>query len=338
MLRIFHNTAYDFIKPWRIMVGATVAFIVLGLGSLLIAPLRYSIDFTGGTIMQLRFPTPPDVSKLRAALDQGGVRNAEIQSFGSNREFTVRAQDLEHSNVATAAGADSVAKQVRDVLDRAVGPKAYQVVRTEAVGPRVGGELRTGAIKAILFSFVLTLLYLAWRFEWRFGVAAVAATAHDILTTIAFIKLMNLEVSLTVVAAILTVIGYSLNDTIIIFDRVRENLRRRRREPLYDTLNRSVNETLPRSVMTHATALAATLALLIFAGEVIRPFAWVMAFGIVTGTFSSIYVAAPTLLWIERRWPREMSTAKGGGADSGAKPALPRSPASAGRTAKTAAR
>jgi preprotein translocase subunit SecF len=309
MLRIFHNTTYDFIRPWRIMLGVTVAFIIIGLGSLAFNGIRYSIDFTGGTIMQLRFPTPPDVSRLRSDLDQGGVRNAEIQSFGSNREFTVRAQDLAASK---SGGTDSVAAQVRTILDKDFGPTQYQVVRTESVGPRVGDELRSGAIKAILFSFVLTLIYLAWRFEWRFGVAAVVATAHDICTTLAFIKLMNLEVSLTVVAGILTVIGYSLNDTIIIFDRVRENLRRRRREPLYDTLNRSVNETLPRSVMTHATAFAATMALLLFAGEVIRPFAWVMAFGIFTGTFSSIYVAAPVLLWIERRWPREISTAKGG--------------------------
>jgi preprotein translocase subunit SecF len=312
MLRIFHNTTYDFIRPWRIMVGLTVGFIVIGLGSLAFNGIRYSIDFTGGTMMQIRFPTAPDVSKLRSSLDQGGVRDAEIQTFGSNREFTVRAQDVAARGETKTGAADSVAVQVRNILDKTFGAGNYQVVRTESVGPRVGNELRSGAIKAILFSFVLTLLYLAWRFEWRFGVAAVAATAHDICTTLAFIKLMNLEVSLTVVAGILTVIGYSLNDTIIIFDRVRENLRRRRREPLYDTLNRSVNETLPRSVMTHATAMAATLALLFFAGEVIRPFAWVMAFGIFTGTFSSIYVAAPVLLWIERRWPREASTAKGG--------------------------
>jgi preprotein translocase subunit SecF len=337
MLRIFHNTSYDFIKPWRIMVGATLAFIVLGLGSLALTGVRYSIDFTGGTMMQLRFPTPPDVSQLRSLLDQGGVHNAAIQSFGSNREFTVRAQDA--AAKASGGSADSVSRQVRAVLDKGFGPAGYQVVRTESVGPRVGGELRSGAFKAVLISFLLTLLYLAWRVEWRFGVAAVVATAHDILTTLAFIKLMNIEVSLTVVAGILTVIGYSLNDTIIIFDRVRENLRRRRREPLYDTLNRSVNETLPRSVMTHATALAATLALLFFAGEVIRPFAWVMAFGIFTGTFSSIYVAAPVLLWIERRWPREASTAKGGPAPGGAvkKPAA-LTPESTGQAANARAR
>ena len=145
---------------------------------------------------------------------------------------------------------------------------------------------------------------------WRSGSSGASAsrrsiaTGHDVFTTIAFLKLMHLEISLTVVAAILTVIGYSLNDTIIIFDRVRENLRKGRKETLYETLNRSINETLPRSILTHATTFAATLALLFFAGEVIRPFAWVMAFGIFTGTFSSIYIASPVLLWIERKWPR----------------------------------
>ena len=178
------------------------------------------------------------------------------------------------------------------------------VQRGESVGPRVGAELKNKAFTAILISFLVTLIYLAIRFEWRFGVAAVIATAHDILTTMAFLAMMHLEVSLTVVAALLTILGYSLNDTIIIFDRVRENLKKQRKESLRDVLNRSINETLPRSVMTHATVFAATLSLLFFAGEVIRPFSWIMAFGVFTGTFSSIYVAGAILLWIERKWPR----------------------------------
>jgi preprotein translocase subunit SecF len=180
------------------------------------------------------------------------------------------------------------------------------------VGPRVGSELKTKAITAILISFVVTLIYLAFRFEWRFGVAATIATMHDILTTMAFLAMMRLEISLTVVAAILTVIGYSLNDTIIIFDRVRENLKKQRKESLRDVLNRSINETLPRSVLTHATVFAATLSLLIFAGEVIRPFSWIMAFGVFTGTFSSIYVAGAILLYIEHRWPRNPAAEKKG--------------------------
>ena len=298
MLRILHGTNYDFIRWWKTAVVLTIAFIVIGLGSLaLTGGFDYSIDFTGGTLLQFDFAKPQsasDIGRLRAAFDAGGNKGAEIQQFGPATSFTVRAQDKD----GTASAA--IEKEVAGV----VGKDAFKVGRAETVGPRVGGELRRGAVIAILVSFLFTLAYLAIRFDWRFGLAAVVATAHDILTTIAFMKILHLEISLTVIAALLTVIGYSLNDTIIIFDRVRENLRKNRKEPLYDTLNRSVNETLPRSILTHATAFAATLALLFFAGAVIRPFAWVMAFGIFTGTFSSIYVASPILLWIEHSYPR----------------------------------
>jgi len=311
MIRIFHHTRYDFIRWWRVAAVTTAAFIALGLGSILVTGgLRYSIEFTGGTLMQLEFRERPDVGQLRAALEQGGVRGAEITQFGSDREFTVRAQEAEGAPAAGAqtagapTGAATAARRIQEVLTRRFGADAFQVVRTEAVGPRVGSELRRGAIVAILISFGLTLAYLAVRFEWRFGLAAVLATAHDVVATLAFVKLLDLEISLTVIAAILTVIGYSLNDTIIIFDRVRENLRKHKGMPLYDLVNLSVNETLPRSVMTHVTTLGATLALLIFAGDVIRPFAWVMTFGIFTGTFSSVYVASALLVWIDRKYPR----------------------------------
>ena len=305
MLRLLHGTHYDFIRWWRTAAILTVMFIVVGIASIFHRLPNESIEFTGGTLMQLQFQTPPDVSAIRNSLDDAGIKGAEIQQFGTNREFTVRAQDAAHVAQQTK-GAETIATQIETVLKQKFGATDVTVVRTEAVGPRVGDELRRGAIIAILLSFLVTLIYLAIRFEWRFGAAAVLATAHDVLTTIAFVKLMNLEISLTLVAGLLTVIGYSLNDTIIIFDRVRENLKKGGKNKHVDreVLNRSINETLPRSILTHATAFAATLALLIFAGEVIRPFAWVMAFGIVTGTFSSIYVAAPVLLWIERKWPR----------------------------------
>jgi preprotein translocase subunit SecF len=304
MFRILHDTNYDFIRWWKVMAAVTVAFILLGLGSLAVKPPNYSIEFTGGTLMQVKFAQPPDVGVIRSTLDQAGISGAEIQQFGTNRDFTIRAQNAAQV-AAQANGAGNIANQIRQVLTQKFGQNSFQVMRTEGVGPRVGNELRRGAIIAILLSFLITLVYLSIRFEWRFATAAVIATSHDVFTTIAFLKLMHLEISLTVVAGLLTVLGYSLNDTIIIFDRVREDLRKGRKETLYETLNRSINETLPRSVLTHATAFAATLALLLFAGEVIRPFAWVMAFGIVTGTFSSIYVASPVLLWIERKWPRK---------------------------------
>jgi preprotein translocase subunit SecF len=258
------------------------------------------VDFTGGTVMQLTFTEAPDVARLRAAVETGGVHGVEIQQFGQPTEFIIRIP-----GDTSTVGAEVASRQVRANIASAVGESSFRVDRTEVVGPRVGAELRRGAIIAVLVSFGITLLYLAWRFEWRFGVAAVLATAHDLFATIAFLALMRIEISLTVIAGFLTVIGYSLNDTIIIFDRVRENLRKNRKEPLYDTVNRSVNETLPRSILTHATVLAATFALLIFAGEVIRPFAWIMAFGVFTGTFSSIYVASPILMYIEHKYPRD---------------------------------
>ncbi|HEX2693907.1 MAG TPA: protein translocase subunit SecF [Gemmatimonadaceae bacterium] len=304
MFRILHDTNYDFIRWWKVMAVITIVFILLGLGSLAVKPPNYSIEFTGGTLMQLEFAKPPDVGVIRATLDQANIPGAEIQQFGTNREFTVRAQNAAEV-AAQANGASTIADRIEQVLKQKFGADGVRRIRTEAVGPRVGSELRRGAIIAILLSFLITLVYLSIRFEWRFATAAVIATSHDVFTTIAFLKLMHLEISLTVVAGLLTVLGYSLNDTIIIFDRVREDLRKGRKETFYDTLNRAINETLPRSVLTHATAFAATLALLIFAGEIIRPFAWVMAFGIVTGTFSSIYVASPVLLWIERKWPRK---------------------------------
>ena len=293
MLRILHGTKYDFIKYWRTAAILTAAFILLGIGSAIFkGGFPYSIEFTGGTLMQVEFIAVPDVAKMRSTIVAAGIKEPEIATFGSQRQFTIRAQGAELV-ASQAAGAEKVAAQIEAALRQAPGLGEFKVVRYESVGPRVGAELRRGAIVAMLISFLVTLIYLAWRFEWRFGLSAVLATAHDILTTIAFIKLLHLEISLTVVAAILTVIGYSLNDTIIIFDRVRENLH-----------NLSVNETLPRSILTHATTLAATLSLLLLAGEVIRPFAWVMSFGIFTGTFSSIYVASPILMWIENKYPR----------------------------------
>jgi len=303
MLRLLHGTHYDFIRWWRWALGLTVAFIILGLGALTFRGVNRSIEFTGGTLMQLEFAKPVDVAVLRGVLDSAGITGAEIQQFGTNREYTVRAQETAKTGTA-GPGAETRSRQIENLLTQRYGAANVKVVRTEAVGPKVGTELTRDAILALLLSFLVTTVYLAIRFEWRFGVAALIATGHDVLTTVAFISLMHLEISLTVVAAILTVLGYSLNDTIIIFDRVRENLRKGRKESLYETLNRSINETLPRSILTHATTFAATLALLFFAGEVIRPFAWVMAFGIFTGTFSSIYIASPVLLWIERKWPR----------------------------------
>ncbi|MDZ7630971.1 MAG: protein translocase subunit SecF [Gemmatimonadaceae bacterium] len=320
MLRIFHNTKYDFIKWWKVAAIATVAFMVIGLASFAITGgVNYSVEFTGGTLVQLKFKQPADAAGIRSALDGAGIKGAEVQQFGGPDEFIVRAQ--EKSIVEQqAAGAEKVADQINRALTASLGESAFTVVRKESISPKVGEELSRNAVIAMVLVSLATLIYLAFRFEWRFGVAAVVATLHDTLITIAFIKLLHLEVSLTVVAAILTLLGYSMNDTIIIFDRVRENLKTAGKDSLYNVLNRSINDTLPRSIMTHATTLAASLALLIFAGEVIRPFAWVMTFGIFVATFSSIYVAGPVLIWVEHKFPRKaVSGAAARASDAAAK-------------------
>ena len=301
MLRFFANAKYDFIGVRRYAYGITAALILPGLLFLLVKGLNYSIEFTGGTLVQIQSRKTVDVADLRSGLDRQGIHGAEIQNFGAPNEYVIRARVAKPGTDANDTQATAAA--VSQALDAVLGGGSYVVERTEAVGPKVGGELRQKAFLAIFLSFFAVLAYLAYRFEWRFGLAAVMATAHDILATIAFIAVMRLEVSLTVVAAVLSMVGYSLNDTIIIFDRVRENLRKHKKMGFEDILNLSVNETLPRSVLTHGTTLATLLALIFFAGEVIRPFALVMFFGVFTGTFSSIYIASPVLMAIERRWP-----------------------------------
>jgi preprotein translocase subunit SecF len=301
MLRFFAHAKYDFIGVRRYAYAVTAALILPGLLFLLVRGLNYSIEFTGGTLVQVASKQTVDVADLRTGLDREGIHGAEIQNFGAPNEYVIRARVAKPGTDANDTQA--TAQAVSQALDRVLGAGTYSVVRTEAVGPKVGGELRQKAFLAIFLSFFAVLAYLAYRFEWRFGLAAVIATAHDIVATLAFIAVMRLEVSLTVVAAVLSMVGYSLNDTIIIFDRVRENLKKHKKMGFADILNLSVNETLPRSILTHGTTLATLLALIVFAGEVIRPFALVMFFGVFTGTFSSIYIASPVLMAIEQRWP-----------------------------------
>jgi len=322
MIQLFANASYDFIKWRRWAYGLTGLLIIPGIILLAVKGLNYSIEFTGGTLIQVQTAKPVGTGVLRQALDAAGVRGATIQTFGSDTDYTIRAR---LGTQATAeGGTQATAAAVDQAIKAGIGEGQYRIVRTEAVGPKVGKELQGKAFLAIFFSFFVTLLYLAMRFEWRFGLAAVLATLHDILTTIAFIRYLNLEVSLVVVGAVLTMVGYSLNDTIIIFDRVRENLHKYRRQNLYEILNLSINETLPRSILTHGTAMATTLALVLLAGEVIRPFALVMTFAIFTGTFSSIYIAAPVLMYIEKRWPGE--DARGARSFTGRAPSQPAGP------------
>ena len=297
-MRLFANADYKFIERRRTayVVSALVlsACLVAMIGFQLAGRswVNYGVDFTGGTLVQLKFDQPTTVGELRSAMS--GFQS-DITRFGSESEFLVRVPEF-------AEEGTNVSEILVGVVAEQYGADAFEVVRTEAVGPKIGDELQQKALLAILLSFVLTLIYLAFRFEWRFGVAAIIANVHDIVVALGFISIFRLEVSVATVAAVLTIIGYSLNDTIIVFDRIRENLARTGRKLEYITLiDRSINEVLPRTIMTSGTTLAVLLALFVLGGAIIRDFALILIIGVVVGTYSSIFVASPALLEIEER-------------------------------------
>ncbi|MFP4623209.1 MAG: protein translocase subunit SecF [Gemmatimonadota bacterium] len=298
-MRFFQNADYKFIERRRPAYMVSAAVIAAGLLAIVVFGVtgqgwvNYGVDFTGGTLVQVEFEQPTTVGEVRSAV--GDIPGEEVTRFGGENEFLIRVAEFAEEGTNTS-------DLISMALAEAYGEDAVTVIRTEAVGPKIGGELQTKALLAILMSFALTLIYLAFRFEWRFGVAAVIATMHDILITLGFISALRLEVSLPTVAAVLTIIGYSLNDTIVVFDRVRENLTGpRRRDPYIDIINRSINDVLPRTVMTSGTTFVVLLALFILGGSIIRDFALILMLGVVIGTYSSIFVASPALLEIEER-------------------------------------
>ena len=234
--------------------------------------------------------------QLRGAL--GGASAPDITRFGEENEFVIRAPISEGMTI------DVVASGLEAEMAAAFGDGSFERVRAELVSAKVGNELERRAAFAIVFSFFLTLIYLAIRFELRFGAAAIIATLHDIILTLGFLAVFRIEIALPTVAALLTIVGYSLNDTIVVFDRIRENLGKKggRKEDPAELVNRSINETLPRTVLTSGTTLAVLLALLILGGAVLRDFTLVLILGVVIGTYSSIFVASPALLEIQNRW------------------------------------
>ena len=305
MIRFFDKADYDLLAMRKATTIGALAFIFLGLAVLGIRGLNQSIEFTGGTLIELTAHSDAITqSDLRETLVAAGINSPEITTFGAPNEFILRAR-LDPRAEVTAETTQATAAAIRAALTAEYGADAYEIVRTEAVGPKVGGELRSKAVLAILMGFGAIFLYLSFRMEWRFAIAAVSATIHDIFSAIAFVSILNLEVTLAVATALLFIVGYSVNDTIVTFDRVRENLRKFKRKNLYEILNRSINETLPRTVLTSGTTVAATLAWVILGGEVLRGFAMVMTFGIITGTFSSIFIASPILRAVEQKWPGE---------------------------------
>ena len=300
---LFHEAKYGFIGMRRkayVISAIALALGVGGMGFNLFTTgtlLNEGVDFTGGVLVQVRFSELVDDGQIRGAL--GGASAPPVTRFGADNEYVVRAPIAEGSD-----DVDAVAGSIESQLSATFDTATFEIVRRESVGAKIGDELERKAVLAILFSMALTLLYIAFRFEFRFGVASVIATAHDVLIVLGLLALFRVEISLPTVAAILTILGYSLNDTIVVFDRIRENLNAKggRKEDPYRLVNRSINETLPRTVLTSGTTLAVLFSLLVLGGAVIRDFTIVLILGVAIGTYSSIFIASPALLEIQKRY------------------------------------
>ena len=300
-MRVFTNAHFDFLGQRKRAYVLSTAIITAGVIAMIVNVatlgtwLNYGVDFTGGTVVQVAFNQPTAPGDVRAAL--GGGDEQGVTQFGEENVYLIRLP------LEEGVGVEEVSQRVSEQLTGAYGASGFAVERTELVSPIVGEELQTRALLAMLLTFLLTLIYLAIRFELRFGIAAVLATMHDILITLSVIAIFRVEMMLPTIAAILTIVGYSLNDTIVVFDRIRENMHAKgaRKADQAQLINRSLNETLPRTVMTGLSVLATLVALLLFGPLVLRDFALVMFLGIIAGTYSSLWIASPALIWIRRR-------------------------------------
>ena len=287
-MRFFGKTHFDFVGRRRQAFLVSALIIGAGLISLVIkGGPDLSIDFEGGILVQLRFNKPVTSEVLRQALDDAGYAKSEIQTFKSRNEVLIRAPVGEGEDVAEA---------IKTSIGETLTDNPFEVRREELVGPKIGRELGKKAILAIVFALCAILVYIGWRFEFRFAVAAVAALFHDVLVTLGLFSLTGREISLAVIAAFLTIVGYSLNDTIVVFDRIREDLRKYHRERYEGVINASINETLSRTVMTSLTTLVVVLFLFFMGGEVLRDFSFGLLVGVLVGTYSSIFVASPVLV------------------------------------------
>ncbi len=289
-MQIFKETHVDFLRwRWHAMVLSLIV-ILAGAGALVLkGGLPLGIDFSGGTIVVMKFDQPVTVGQVRAALEKlPGEKVVQIYGQPSDHEILVRLPELiTEQGADLERGATSVVEAVG-----AAGLGDFEIVSTEIVGPVIGQDLQRKGIYATLAALVGILVYISLRFRFSFAVGAVIATLHDVIVTIAFLTFFGYELSLNVVAALLTITGYSVNDTIVIFDRVRENMRLVRRDSLYDVVNRAVNEMLGRTIITSGTTFIAVLALFLLGGEVLHGFAFTMLVGIVTGTYSTVFIAA----------------------------------------------
>ena len=286
------GTKINFLKFRKMAAVFSLFLCVASVGLFAAKGLNFGIDFRGGILLEIRTPGAADMSKLRASLGGLGLGEVQLQEFGQPTDVLIR--------IERQAGGEKAQLVAVEIAKKALGDEVnYR--RTEFVGPKVGGELIEAGVTAVLLALGAMLVYIWFRFEWQFGVGAVIAILHDVLLTIGIFSLLGLEFNLSTVAAILTIAGYSINDTVVVYDRVRENLRKFKQMPLTELLNLSINATLSRTLLTSVTTLIALLALYLFGGEVLRGFSFAMIWGVLVGTYSSIFIAVPLLVYMNLR-------------------------------------
>jgi len=288
------NTNINFLKMKKIFLAVSLSLIVIGIGSIVLHKgLNYGIDFSGGTLVQLKFNDAADIRKIREGLKEIDLGESVIQEYGSPEEVIIRVEK-------SSENLQNLSDKITEALGNTFGEGAFIVERVEVVGPQVGQDLRTKALRALLFAMIGILIYITFRFEFRFAVGAVLALIHDVFITVGLFSLLNKEFTLPIIAALLTIVGYSLNDTIVVFDRIRERMKLKKKETYEETINQSINQTLGRTLLTSLTTLVVVLALFILGGEVIHDFSFALIVGIFVGTYSSIFIASPTLVLFQR--------------------------------------
>jgi len=287
------ETNLNFIGLRYVALGLSLLIVLASFGLMATKGLNFGIDFTGGTLVEIKTPETPNLPQLRADLNNLGLGAISIQEFGQPDDLLIRMPEQPGGPQAE----QEALRELRATLD-AQFEEEIDYRRTEFVGPQVGEELKEQGLMAVLFSLAGIMVYVWFRFEWQFGVASIVALAHDAIATVGLFALTQMEFNLSTVAAILMIAGYSINDTVVVFDRIRENLRKYKKKPMAELFNMSVNDMLARTLMTSVTTLLALVALYVFGGEVIRGFIYALIFGIFIGTYSSIFVAAPLLLFM----------------------------------------
>ena len=288
-MRFLSKTNIDFISKQKITRFLSIALIVAGIASLIMkgGPLL-SIDFTGGTVAQVKFEKPVELGQLRETLSDYGFKGAEIVEFGSPDEILIKTQ---------FSGSSS---EISEKLTLALG-NSFTLRRVESVGPKIGKELQTDALKAIGLALLLILIYITFRFDRYYALGSVMALIHDVLITLGVFSLLDYEINLSIIAAFLTIVGYSLNDTIVVFDRIRENIPKFMKKTLNDVVNISLNETLNRTVITSLTTMMVVVILFLWGGKVINLFAFALIIGVFVGTYSSLFIASPVMVYFEKR-------------------------------------